>query len=108
LNKNLPSADDLAKFLTRAELEDALQGIRKDFESKLPNLDDFAHFVTWAGLEDALQGISGWQGVELIIHFILKQPYQNVCLHFKGNENIILLREIRVLSQKRLIVFYKH
>jgi hypothetical protein len=43
----LPSADDLAKFLTRAELEDALQGIRKDFESKLPNLDDFAHFVTW-------------------------------------------------------------
>jgi hypothetical protein len=54
----LPSADDLAKFLTRAELEDALQGIRKDFESKLPNLDDFAHFVTWAGLEDALQGIN--------------------------------------------------
>ena len=61
----LPSADDLAKFLTRAELEDALQGIRKDFESKLPNLDDFAHFVTWAGLEDALQGIrQDWENLQ--------------------------------------------
>ena len=61
----MPSADDLAKFLTRAELEDALQGIRKDFESKLPNLDDFAHFVTWAGLEDALQGIrQDWENLQ--------------------------------------------
>ena len=61
----LPSADDLAKFVTRAELEDALQGIRKDFESKLPNLDDFAQFVTWAGLEDALQGIrQDWENLQ--------------------------------------------
>jgi hypothetical protein len=27
-----------------------------------------------------------WQGVEPFIHFILKQPNQNVCLHYKGNE----------------------
>ena len=61
----MPSADDLAKFVTRAELEDALQGIRKDFESKLPNLDDFAQFVTWAGLEDALQGIrQDWENLQ--------------------------------------------
>jgi hypothetical protein len=61
----LPSADDLAKLVTRAVLEDALQGIRKDFESKLPNLDDFAHFVTWAGLEDALQGIrQDWENLQ--------------------------------------------
>ena len=43
--------------MTRAELEDALQGIRKDLESKLPSTEDFAQFVTWAGIEDALQSI---------------------------------------------------
>ena len=61
----LPSADDLAKFVTRAELEDALQGIRKDFESKMISLDDFAQCVTWAGLEDALQGIrQDWENMQ--------------------------------------------
>jgi hypothetical protein len=39
------------------QLEDALQGIRKDLESMLPSTDDSAQFVSWAGLEDALQGI---------------------------------------------------
>ena len=43
--------------MTRAELEDALQVIRKDLESKLPSPDDFAQFMTRAELEDALQGI---------------------------------------------------
>jgi hypothetical protein len=66
----------------------------KNLESKLPPPDDFAQFMTWAGLEDALQGIrndlesklpSPDEGVELVIHFILKQPNQNVCLHFKRN-----------------------
>jgi hypothetical protein len=42
---------------TWAGLEDALQGIRNDLESKLPSPDDFAQFMTCAGLEDALQGI---------------------------------------------------
>jgi hypothetical protein len=49
--------DDFAQFMTWAGLEDALQGIRNDLESKLPSPDDFAQFMTWAGLEDALQGI---------------------------------------------------
>jgi len=31
--KNLPSPDDFAKFVTLAELEDALQGTRKDQEN---------------------------------------------------------------------------
>jgi hypothetical protein len=30
------------------------------------------------------------QSVELIIHIILKQPNQNVCLQFIGNTKIIL------------------
>ena len=53
----LPSPDEYAKFVTLPELEDALQGIRKDLESMLPSTDDSAQFVSWAGLEDALQGI---------------------------------------------------
>ena len=53
----LPPPDDFVTFVTRAELEDALQGIRKNFESKLPPPNDFAQFMTWAGLEDDLQGI---------------------------------------------------
>ena len=53
----LPSPDEYAKFVTRPELEDALQGIRKELESMLPSTDDSTQFVTWAGLEDALQGI---------------------------------------------------
>ena len=53
----LPSPDEYAKFVTRPELEDALQGIRKDLESILPSTDDSAQFVSWTGLEDALQGI---------------------------------------------------
>jgi hypothetical protein len=45
----LPPRDDFATFVTRAEFEDALQGIRKNLESKLPSPDDFAQFMTWAG-----------------------------------------------------------
>jgi hypothetical protein len=57
LESKLPSPDNFAQCMTRAELEDALQGIRKDLESKFPSPEDFAQFVTWAGIEDALQSI---------------------------------------------------
>jgi len=61
----LPSPDDFAKFVTGPELEDALQGIRKDLESKLPSPHDFAQFVTWERLENALQGIrQDWENLQ--------------------------------------------
>ena len=61
----LPSPDDFAKFVTGPELEDALQGIRKDLESKLPSPHDFEQFVTWERLENALQGIrQDWENLQ--------------------------------------------
>jgi hypothetical protein len=67
----------------------------------LPSHDDFAKIVTRPELEDALQGIGQDCGN-------LQQPTERVviemssqtCLHYKGNEKILLLYEIRVLSQK--------
>jgi hypothetical protein len=44
--------------VTGAGLEDALQAIRNDVDSKLPSPDDSAQFVTEERLEDALRGIT--------------------------------------------------
>ena len=52
----LPSPDDFAKFMNGTELED------KDLESKLPSPHDFSQFVTWERLENAIQGIrQNWE-----------------------------------------------
>jgi hypothetical protein len=49
--------DDCKQFVTRAELEDALQDTRKVLESKLPSHDELEQFVTLEELIDVLQGI---------------------------------------------------
>ena len=41
----LPSPDEYAQFVTWTGLEDALQGIRQDFESKFPSPDDFTQGI---------------------------------------------------------------
>ena len=60
----LPPPDDFAKFVTGPELEDAVQGIRKDLESKLPFPHDFAQFVTWERLENALGIKQDWENLQ--------------------------------------------